>query len=138
MAKHIFYNASVVLNGVDLSNRVESVEVIMQTNKQAAAAVSEIQDYSMPGTIMVSDPKLNFYQDFAAANVYATLQAAWAARTVFDVVCKNDAGATAPTNPAWTIPVFVAEAPFLAGKRGERHMAPVTLAVAGVVTFATT
>lgn len=137
MAKHVFYNASVVVNAVDLSNRVESVEVIMQTNEQPAAAVSEIQDYNMPGTLMITNPKITFYQDYAAANVYATFYAAWAARTTFNLVCKNDAGATSATNPAWTIPVFVKEAPFLTGKRGERHMAPVTCSVAGAATVAT-
>ena len=44
--------------------------------------------------------------------------------------------ANAATNPAWTIPVFVAEMPFMTGKRGDRHMAPVTFAVAGAISVA--
>ena len=137
MAKHIFYNASVVVNGVDLSDRVESVEMIVGTNDQPAAAMSEVQDYGMPGTLTVSNPQINFYQDYAASEVYATLVAAWQARSTFNLVCKADAGATAPTNPQWTLPVYVAQMPLLQGTRGERHMAPVTCGVAGVLSIAT-
>lgn len=137
MAKHMLYNVSLVVNSVDLSDHVETASIIVKTNKLDAAAMSELEDYSMPGTKAVSDPTVTFYQDLAAAKVYATIYAVWTARTTFNLVGKVDAGANAATNPAWTIPVFVAEMPFLTGKRGDRHMAPVTFAVAGVISVAT-
>lgn len=137
MAKHIFYNNSLVVNGVDLSDHVEEVSLVATTNKQAAAAMGELNDYSMAGTLALSDISVTFFQDYAAAKVYATLYAAWAARTTFNIVAKPDAGATATTNPAWTVPVFVQSMPIMQGKRGDRHMAPVTLAVAGAHSVAT-
>lgn len=137
MAKHVFYNASVVANSVDLSDHVESVTVEMGINDQFAAAMGEVQDYSMPGTTTVADLQITFYQDFAASKVYATLEPLWAARTVFNIVVKNDSGANATTNPAWTIPVFISKQPFVTGKRGDRHMAPVVCKVAGAISIAT-
>jgi hypothetical protein len=137
MAKHVFYNNSVVVNSVDLSDHVEEVSLVATTNKQFAAAMGDLNDYNMPGTLALSDITVTFYQDYASAKVYATLNAAWAARTTFNIVCKPDAGANATTNPAWTIPVFVASMPVMQGKRGDRHMAPVTFAVAGAHSVAT-
>lgn len=136
--KHVLYDVSLVVNSVDLSDHVEQVTFgEMGTNGQAAAAMGELQDYDMPGTLMISDPQVTFYHDFAAAKVYATLYAAWIARTVFNVVGKASSGANAVTNPAWTIPVFVGKAPMMTGKRGDRHMAPVTFKVAGALAVAT-
>lgn len=136
--KHTLWDVSLVINSVDLSDHVESITFgEMGTNKQFAAAMSEIQDYDMPGTIMISSPVITFYQDIAAAKVYATLYAAWIARTIFNAVGKASSGANSATNPAWTIPSFVEKKPFMSGKRGDRHMSPVTLAVAGVLSVAT-
>jgi len=76
---------------------------------------------------------LGYCNIYNTAKVYATLQAAFAARTIFNLVCKASSGAKALTNPEWTIPVFVGQYPVMTGKRGDPHMAPVTFAVAGVV-----
>lgn len=134
----MIYNASVVANGVDLSDHVESVSGLeLGINGQMAAAMGELQDYDMPGTTTVSDPQITFYQDYAAAKVYATLFPLWQNRTTFNLVVKADAGANATTNPAWTVPVFISKEPLLQGKRGDRHMAPVTFKVAGAMTVAT-
>lgn len=138
MAKHIFYNASIIINGVDLSDHVESVSGIeLGINAQAAAAMGEVQDYDMPGTQNLGDPTITFYQDYAAAKVYATLITLFTNRTTFNLLVKADAGANAVTNPQWTIPVFLSKKPLLAGTRGARHMAPVTFKVAGLMTIAT-
>lgn len=136
--KHILYDVSLVVNSVDLSDRVEQVSFMeMNTNKQDAAAMGDIQDYSMAGTLMISDPAVTFYQDFNTAKVYATLYAAWIARVNFNIVGKASSGAKSLTNPEWTIPVFVSKAPMMTGQRGSRHMAAVTFAVAGVASVLT-
>ena len=133
----MFFNASVVVNSVDLSDHVEQLTLEANINKQVAAAMQDLQDYDMPGTLMLSDIAITFYQDYAAAKVYATLEAAWAARSTFNCVCKADAGANATTNPAWTIPVFILKMPVMMGKRGDRHMSACSLAPAGLYTIAT-
>jgi hypothetical protein len=135
--KHMLWDVVLKIGTVDLSNHVESVEFTVGINSQAAAAMGEIQDYSMGGTLTITDPKVTFYQDFAAASVYATLQTAWAARTVFDLIGQAASGVSSPTNPKWTIPCFVGEAPVISGTRGDRHMTSITFAVAGAYTVNT-
>jgi hypothetical protein len=137
MAKHILINASLVVNGVDLSDHVESIEFVDEINGQMAAAMSEEQDYEMPGTKVVSPITVTFYQDFAASKIYATLHPLYVNRTTFNIVMKNDAGATSATNPAHTIAVFLGREPVISGQRGQRHMAPVTFKPAGLLSTAT-
>lgn len=135
--KHIFYDASLTVNGVDLSNRVERLELRLGTNKQVGAAMGDLQDYAIAGTLTIEDITAEFYADFDTAKVYATLRAAWENRTTFNIVAKASSGAASSTNPAWTIPVFVGSMPVMQGTRGDRHMAPVTFAVAGAYSIAT-
>lgn len=137
MAKHILYNASVVLNSVDLSDHVESVSFTAELNDQDAAAMADVEDYSMPGTRKISDIKLKLYSDFAASKVYATLSPLFTNRTSFNCVLKADAGATATTNPQFTTSVFVKSLPLIDGKRGDRHMTDVVLKPAGAMAIAT-
>ena len=134
--KHIFYDCSLTVNGVDLSNRLEKLEIMVGTNKQVGAAMGDVQDYSIPGTLTIDDISAEFYQDYNASQVYATLRAAWENRTTFNIVAKASSAATSATNPAWTIPVFVAKMPVMQGGRGDRHMAPVSLAVSGAYSIA--
>ena len=134
--KHIFYDCSLTVNGVDLSNRLERLEIRLGTNKQVGAAMGDLQDYSIAGTLTIEDITAEFYQDYDTAKVYATLRAAWEARTTINIVAKASSGATSGTNPAWTIPVFVAAMPVMQGTRGDRHMSPVSFACAGAYSIA--
>lgn len=137
MAKHILYNPSITLNSVDLTDHVESVEFTVGLNKQPAAAMGDVQDYDMPGTQVVSDITLNMFQDFAASKTYATLMALYSARSSFNAVMKNDSGATATTNPQFTVSVFISSFPVISGTRGDRHMSQVVLSPAGLLAIAT-
>jgi hypothetical protein len=138
VGKHVLWDVSLKIDDVDLSDHVESLEITVGINKQAAAAMSEIQDYSMAGTVTITDPTVTFYQDYAVSKVYATLHAAWVSRATFNVLAKPNSGAVAADNPEWTIPCFVGEMPVMTGTRGDRHMTAVTLAVAGVYSVNTT
>ena len=135
--KHIFYDASLTVNGVDLSTRVERIEIRASMAKHPGAAMGSLKSYSIPGTQDIEDITAEFFQDYDTAKVYATLVSAYEARTIFNLVAKASSGATSPTNPAWTIPVFVGAMPVMQGTRGDRHMAPVTFAVAGEYSIAT-
>jgi hypothetical protein len=137
VAKHVFYNASVVVNGVDLSDHVESVSYTEGVNGQPAAAMGDAQDYEMPGTIHIDDININYYLDFAASKVYATHHPLVAARSTFTLTVKADAGANATTNPAFSISVFVKKHPFVNGSRGNGHMGQITYGPAGVQSVAT-
>lgn len=137
MAKHVLYNASVVLNSVDLSDHVESVELAPSIGAAPAAAMGDVEDYDMPTTRAVGDITLNMFQDFAASKTYATLMTLWTNRTTFTATIKADSGANATTNPAFSISVFISKFPVISGKRGDAHMTQVVLKPAGVMTIAT-
>ncbi|HYE85654.1 MAG TPA: hypothetical protein VEA16_04835 [Vicinamibacterales bacterium] len=137
MAKHVLYNPTISLNGVDLTDHVESVEFTVELNDQDAAAMGDVEDYSMPGTRKVSDIKVKMYQDFAASKTYATLMTLWTNRTSFNTVIKPDSAAVAATNPQFTVSTFIKSFPVVAGKRGDRHMTDVVLKPAGVLAIAT-
>lgn len=135
MAKHILYDASVTVNGTDLSDHVESVEYTLTINEQAAAAMSEDEDYDMPGTKAVGDIVINYYQDYAASEVWATHKALYTARSTFPLIVKPTSAADSATNPAFTKNVFVKSMPAVSGTRGQRHMAPITYRSAGALTI---
>lgn len=137
MAKHVLYNASVVVNSVDLSDHDNQLEYTVGLNGQPAAAMGEVQDYEMPGTQTVSPIKAKFFQDFASGKVYATLMPLYTNRTTFNIVMKTDAGATSGTNPAHTVPVFIGSMPIISGTRGDAHMIDVTFTPAGLLSVAT-
>ncbi len=135
--KHVLQDVTLAVNGAVLDNWVESVTFEVNIDGQAAAGMGEVQSYDMPGVQSVSDPVATFYQDYAAAKTYQTLLTLWQNRTVVNIVGKASSGAKAPTNPEWTIPVFVKKMPLMTGTRGQRHMAPVTFGVAGTLSIAT-
>lgn len=135
--KHILYDASCIVNGTDLSDHVEQVTVEVTTNKQMASAMGDIYDYDMPGTLALSSIAATFYQDYNTSKVYAVLSAAFTARSTFSLYAKASSGANSATNPQFQMTVFVEKAPLMAGKRGDRHMAPVTFALAAALVIAT-
>lgn len=137
LGKHVLWDVALVVNGIDLSDHVESVTLAVGQDQIPATPAGVRQKYSKPGHQTVTDPVITFYQDYAPGKVYATFLALWQNQQIFTIVGKAFSGARSPTNPEWTIPVFVGALPLLAGKRGDRHMAPVTCAVGGVLTIAT-
>lgn len=137
MAKHVLWNLSLIVNGVDLSDHVQAIDLEVGQTKVDNAPIRSAQAYTRPGVLTVTDPVLTFYQDYATGKTYQTFMALWQNQTVFNLVIKADAGARALTNPEWTIPVYVLNMPVMVGKRGDAHMAPITCTVAGLVTIAT-
>jgi hypothetical protein len=137
VAKHILYNASFVINSVDLSDHHVDISFVVGLNDEDAAAMGEVQDYSMPGTQVVSPISVSCYQDFAAAKVYATLMPLYTARSTVNCLMKADAGANATTNPQFTVAVFVKTFPVISGSRGKRHITGVVLQPAGLMAIAT-
>jgi hypothetical protein len=137
MAKHVLYDVSAQFNSVDLSDHIDSISFVVTINGQAAAAMADAEDYSMPGTRVVSDITVNMYQDFAASKVYATFMTLWTNRTTFNAVMKDTSSANATTNPQFTVAVFIKSFPVISGNRGDRHMSQLVLGPAGILSIAT-
>lgn len=135
MAKHILYNAVITFNGTDLTARARKVSWKVGTNKQPGAAMGEVQDYSLPGTLFVSPITVEYYQDFAASQVYILHRTAWDARSTVTLTAKADSAADSATNPNFTCTVFVSELPYIDGARGDAHMIQVTYEPAAAMTY---
>lgn len=135
MAKHCLYNAVVTFNGVTLTDRATSISWIAGTGEGPGAAMSELQDYSIPTTTNISSLTIEYYQDYAASNVYITHKAIWVLGTTAVLTAKADSAADSATNPNFTITVFIKSMPFINGSRGDVHKAPYTYGAASAMTF---
>ena len=135
MAKHILYNAVVVINSVTLTDRARKVSYSVGTNKQGAAAMSEVQDYSMPGTLLIKPIVIEYFQDYAATNVYITHRTIWDARSSVVLTVKADSAGDSATNPNFTITVFISDMDYIQGSRGDVHVNSVTYEPAGVLSY---
>ena len=135
MAKHVLYDAVLVINSVTLTDRVRKITYTVGTNKQPGAAMSEVQDYSLPGTLFVSPIVAEFYQDYAATNVYITHRTIWDARSSVVLTVKASSAADSATNPNFTITVFVAQMDYINGARGDVHVNTVTYEPAGAISY---
>lgn len=101
MAKFVFTDASITVDGTDLSSNTESVTMQYQADAvecttfgdSARSYLSGLTD----GTVQVT-----FFQDYDASSVDAILFPLVGAAAV-DVVVKPTSGAAATTNPEFTV-----------------------------------
>lgn len=136
---HVFYNAKVTVNGVDLSDDVRAIGGFpLAIAKVDNSGMSNLQDRSIPGTKSVGDIGISFKQNYSATKVHATLFPLWTNRSIVALVVQADGDEpTGIENPEFTVNVFMSSYDPIAGSRGELHMAPVTFAVAGDLAVVT-
>lgn len=125
MAKTILKNASITVNGVNLSDHASSVEINTEYDDvdltSFGATLKEHAKGMGDGSITV-----NFYQDFAAASVDATLWPISQSGTTVPVVVKPDSAAVSATNPSYTMQGLLMNYSPLAGSVGEASQTEVT------------
>lgn len=118
MAKQILKNASITVDGVDLSDHANQVEINSEKDVQDVtgfgAASREKAVGLGDGTISVT-----FFQDFAPASVDDTLWPIHNDEESVVVVVKPDAGAVSATNPSWTMTGILPSYTPLSGSVGE-------------------
>ena len=136
---HVFYNAKVSVNGVDLSDDVRAIGGFpLGIAKLDSSGMGDLQDRSIPGTQSIGDIAVSFKQNYTAAKVHATLMPLWTNRTIVAMVVQPDSDEpTGVENPEFTVNVFLSAYDPIAGSRGDLHMAPVAFAVAGTLAVAT-
>ena len=131
MAAFMLNNASVTINSVDLSDHVTSITFSEEADQLETTAMGD-NNRTMIGGLKSGTIDLEFNQDLAASDVQATIRALLG--TVTAVVVKNDAGATAATNPQWTFNALVTEWPSINGTVGELATASVSWPITEAVT----
>jgi hypothetical protein len=134
MAMFALLNAQVVINSVDLSNRINSVELKEKFADLKTTAFGQTAETRVGG-LGDHSFQVTFLQDYASAEVDATINPIL--NTVVPVAVKAVNAATSTVNPAWTFSVLVNDYTPMGGKVGEIADSSATWPVSGAVTRAT-
>lgn len=134
MAKFVITNPEITIGGVDLSDHIASVTL---TETYAEVATTAFGDTAVTRIAGLGDHSLSldFHEDFAASEVYATISPLIGSTTAVTVKPVNET--TAATNPQFSATVLVTEWPLLSGAVGDLASASVTWPVSGAITTAT-
>lgn len=114
----ILRDASIVIDGVDLSAFANQVEVTSSKDVHEVTgfgAVNKVKALGLGDGTM----NFNFFQSFDAAEVDATLWPIHSANEEVVIVVKGDAGAVSATNPSYTMTGILPEYTPLSGGVGE-------------------
>lgn len=128
MAKLILTNCLVTVNGVNLSDHVSSVEVNAQKDDIDTTSFDGAGREKKAG-LQENTFVVNFQQDFAAAEVDATLFPLWQNETEFTVAIQPTPGAKAADNPSYEGTCILLEYSPLNGGVGELSETEVTFPV---------
>lgn len=126
MASEMLWNASLVANSVDLSPRVRSIIVTRNHEDLDSTAMGSVARTHHPG-LRDDSMQVNFFQDFAAASVEATIAGLLGLAVGASIVAKKDTAAVGATNPSYTMTGFALTHQPINGEVGTMHMTDVTL-----------
>ncbi len=129
MAIFVLKNASVLINSVDLSSRVKKVTVNIKAADEDNTAMGATGKGRMAG-LRDDSISVEFNQDFASANVDATLFPLVGAAP-FAVIVKPVAGAASATNPRYYGNCILTDYNPIDGAVGNAATTSVTLPVDG-------
>jgi hypothetical protein len=133
VAKFVLKDALLIINGVTLSDHVR--EVAVDTNADdvestTMGAAGKAREYGL------RDEKVTvkWAQDYALANVDATLWPIYSGATKVSIEVRPTSGARSTTNPAYTGTVLLLDYNPLDGAVGTLAEATTTFTVDGVLT----
>lgn len=120
-----FKSAFLEVNGVDLSDHVDSVALNTTMGSNDEHAMGDNTALQRPSLLDWSID-VSFIQDFAAGNVDATIWPLYSGGQTFAVRFRPDQGAKGTTNPEWSGDAFVSSYTPASGGHGDELMAPAT------------
>lgn len=126
MAKWTADDVVLTVNGVDLSDHVDSVDVseeyqVKTATGMGATSIQKILSKAKESTITVE-----FINDYAANKVFATLKALVGSNTAFTVTAKPTSATVSATNPLATMMSVLPKWSGISGQYGEIGKTPVT------------
>lgn len=136
MAIFLQNNVGVKINSVDLSDHVTSVTLTQTFDELEVTALGDSAHKFTKG-LEASQLTLNFLNDFAAANVQATLQAAYGT-TVTAVLLPVKGTAVSATNPLYTVSLIINNLTPLNGAVGDISNSSMTFTCNSTVVQTTT
>jgi len=134
MAVYMNNDASVTINSVDLSDHVASVS-FTETAAELTTSSMGSSNITRIGGLKDGSCSIEFHQDFATSEVYATINPLLGTTTTVEVTPTSDA--VSATNPKKSVSCLVTEVPFVDGAVGDLSTVTVTWPFTGAVTTAT-
>jgi len=137
MAKFVATNFIITLNGVDLTSSLNSVTIETSSNEVETTTFGTASTAyrTVVGGIVSSTVKLDFYQDYAASSVDATINGL--INTIGTIVVKPAGTAVSATNPSYTATCLINAYTPISGQIGDLSSFSVTWPTTGAVTRAT-
>jgi len=135
MAIFLSNNVGVKINSVDLSDHVTSVTLNRTFDELEVTAMGDTAHKFVKG-LEASSVTIDFLNDTAAANVLATLQAAWGT-TVTCVLLQTKGTVVSATNPLYTVSILVNNTTDINGAVGDIGMQSITFTCNSTVAVAT-
>jgi activator of 2-hydroxyglutaryl-CoA dehydratase len=125
MAKTILRNASITVNGVDLSNHCSQVEVDTKFDEVDVTGYGANAKEILLG---IGDGNISatFFQDFAAGSVDATLFPLAGSNTPFVVGVKGEKAVKSATNPEYKMEAVLPDYKPLSGSVGAASTTQIT------------
>jgi hypothetical protein len=136
MAVFLNNKVGVKINSVDLSDHVTAVTINRVFDELEVTAMGDSSHKFVKG-LEASTVTIDFLNDTAAANVLATLQAAWGT-TVTAVFLQEKGTAVGATNPLYTVSILVNNTTDINGAVGDIAMQSITFTCNSTVAVATT
>lgn len=134
MAKFAATDFKITVNGTNLSTSLHSVDLSLSSNEVETTTFGS-NWRTVTGGIQSGTIKLDFYQDFAAGAVDATIWPLF--NSYATVVITPTSSTVSATNPAYTAVCLVNQYQPIAGSVGDIATASVTWPTSGTVTRAT-
>jgi len=136
MAIFLQNNVGVKINSVDLSDHITSVSLNQAFDELEVTALGDTAHKFAKG-LEAATLTLDFLNDFAAANVAATLQSAYGT-TVTAVLIPVKGTAVSATNPLYTVSIIVNNLTPLNGAVGDISTQSITFTCNSTVVQTTT
>jgi predicted secreted protein len=135
MAKQVFTNAYVTVNGTDLSDHIGAVTIDTSADEIETTAFGTAGWRSRVSGLKDGSIQLDWHQDFAASSVDSILNTAFG--SVGTVVVIPNGTVASATNPRYTIPAVISSYSPVAGSVGDLLTFSTTWAFAGAMTRGT-
>ncbi len=125
MSKVVLRNASITINAINLSDHASSVTINMESDDVDLTSFGSLMKEHALG-LGDGSIDVDFFQDFAAASVDATLYPIYIAKVPVPVVVKPDGAAVSATNPSYTMQGLLMSYTPLDGSVGDASAMSVT------------
>jgi len=133
LSKIVLTDAKVVINSVNLSDHISSITIDTKDDIVETTAFGSTAKTRVAG-LVDNSVSIEFMQDFASANVEATIFPLLGSTTT--VVVSPTSSSVSSTNPTYTFTALVSEWQPLKGQIGALATASVSWPISGTITKA--